>query len=787
MNSLDRKRWRDFWHLRGQVVAITLVVASGVAIAIMSLSTLYSLRQTRSLYYQQNRFAEVFAELKRAPESLRRRLAAIPGMGIVETRVVAAASLRIAGCDEPVTGQLIAIPEQRDVWLNRLTVRHGRLVEPDRDDEVVISESFARAHRFSPGDTLTVIINGRQQNLEIVGIALSPEFVYEAKPGSLLPDYKRFGILWLGRKALENAYDMEGAFNNVVATLGSGAVIGSVVDRLDQLLEPYGGQGAYGRAEQLSHRYLSEEFRQLEQMATIYPTIFLGVAAFLLHVVISRLVHTERQQIAILKAFGYQNGVIGLHYFRLVMMIVLVGVACGVAVGVWLGRHLSELYMEYYRFPFLSYTVSPGVVAAVAAVTVLAAALGTVWSVSGAVRLPPAVAMRPAPPAVYRPSWLERLGLQRFFSQPARMVIRHLERQPLRSGLTIIGIAMAGAILMVGSIFQNSIEYLVDVHFGLAHREDLTVAFVEPTASRSLYELQRYPGVIWGEVYRTVPVRLRSRHRQYRTAVMGVRPENELHRLLDRDLQPFQPSPAGIMLTDQLGSILQVKEGDRLTVEALEGRRPVRELTVAGLVKEYVGVSAYMELAALNRFMAEGELVSGVYLRVDEDRLPAVYAALNTMPRVAGTVVQRHAVESFYETMAEQVLIFTFFVTMFAGIIAFGVVYNSARISLAERGRELASLRVLGFSRREISAILLGELAILTLAAIPLGFLAGYGLCFYIISYLQTDLYRIPLVIDGSTYAFSAVMVLLAAGISGLLVRRRLDHLDLIAVLKTRE
>ncbi|MFQ5937649.1 MAG: ABC transporter permease, partial [Acidiferrobacterales bacterium] len=623
--------------------------------------------------------------------------------------------------------------------------------------------------------------------LRIVGVGLSPEHIYQIAPGAVFPDFKRYGVMWMARTPLGTAYDMEGAFNDAVLTVFAGAQVEDVIDRLDELLEPYGGLGAYAREDQVSHRYLSEEFRMLAQMATIFPVIFLGVAAFLLNVVITRLVSTQREQMAALKAFGYSNFDVGTHYVKLVIVIALTGVSGGLAAGTWLGLALSELYMDFYRFPFLKYELEPGVAISAAFISTAAAVLGTLNAVRRASLLPPAEAMRPEPPVLYRATVIERLGLQRLLDQPTRMIARHLERRPVKSLLSVSGIALACAIMMVGSFQEDAVEYMVDVQFEFAQRQDLTVTFVEPTSWRALYELQSLPGVKHGEPFRAVSVRLRFQHRSYRTSIQGIEPGGTLHRLLDSELQPFDVAPAGVVLTDHLGKTLGVRPGDILTVEVLEGTRPVRTVPVTALVSEYVGLSAYMDRAALNRLMREGNAISGVHLAADARYQPEVYAALKEMPRVAGTSVRVDAIKSFQETLGDTLLIFTFINTLLAGTIAFGVIYNSARIAVSERSRELASLRVLGFTRAEISYILLGELGALTLAAIPVGFLIGRGLCAYIASNLQTDLYRVPLILESSTYAFAATIVLASALISGLLVRRQLDHLDLVAVLKTKE
>ncbi len=787
MRTIDRKILRNLWGMKGQALAIALVIASGVATFIMSVSTMQSLRLTQAAFYRDYRFADVFASLKRAPERVRRRIREIPGVDLVRTRVTASVNIDIRGFPDPVTGDIISIPDTGESLLNKLYLRQGRLVEPFRDNEVIIGEAFAEAHGFTPGDELGIVINGRRKTFTIVGIALSPEHIYQMPPGAMFPDFKRYGVMWMGRSALATAYDMKGAFNDVALTLSAGADINDVIDRLDEVLRPYGGLGAYGRKDQLSHRYLSEEFRQLEQMAAIFPVIFLGVAAFLLNVVVSRLVSIQREEIAVLKAFGYSNFDVGMHFVKLILLITLAGVISGIAGGFWLGQYLSTVYMEFYRFPFLKYELRLLVAVIAAFVSASAALLGTLHSVRKAALLPPAQAMRPETPVTYRETLAERLGLKRMLSQPGRMIIRHIGRRPVKSLLTVTGIAFALAIMMVGSFQEDALDYMVDVQFGLSQREDLAVTFVKPVSRRALYELQSLEGVQYGEIFRTVYARLRFRNRSFRIAIQGLEPGGDLRRLLDADLKPFDLPQSGIVLTDYLGEMLGVHAGDRLTVEMLQGSRPVLDVPVAALVSQFIGVSAYMDISALNRIMHEGNAISGVYLSADPRYQPGIFEKLKGMPKIAGTEVREKAIKNFYETMGETMLIFTFINTLLAGIIAFGVVYNSARIALSERGRELASLRVLGFTKGEISYILLGELGVLTLAAIPAGFLIGRGMCAYIAESLRTDLYRVPLILEMNTYAFAATVVLVSACISGLIVRHKLDHLDIIAVLKTKE
>jgi len=787
MRALDRKLWRELWAMRGQALAIAAVIVSGVATLVMSLTALDSLDRTRDLFYRDYAFAEVFASLKRAPQDLAARLSALPGVGQAETRVVAAVRLEVDGFPEPVTGQILSVPDHGPQRLNRLHLRAGRLPEPGRADEVVLHETFSEAHDLTPGGRVTAIINGRRQVLTVVGVALSPEYVYQIAPGALLPDYQRYGILWMARTPLASAYGLDGAFNDVALVLARPAVEADVIRRLDDLLEPYGGAGAIGRGDQLSHHFLSEELRQLRTTATVFPLIFLGVAAFLLNVVVSRLIATQRDQIGILKAFGYGNGAIGWHYLEMVLLIALAGVAGGIALGIWFGKGLSGVYSEFYRFPSLQFVLRPEVVGIALAVAGGAVLTGTLHAVRRATRLPPAEAMRPESPVTYRATLLERLGLQRLLSQPTRMIARHIERRPIRSLLSITGVAMACGVMIVGNFQQGAIDFMVDVQFGLSQRDDLTVSFVEPTATRALGGLRSLPGVVRVEGQRVAPVRLRFGHRSFRTTIQGVESGSTLQRVLDDRLRPIEVPPDGLLLTDHLADILGVSPGEAVRVEALEGARVQREVPVRAVTTQFVGVGATMDRTALNRLLQEGDVVSGAMLAVDRRDRQRVYDRLKEMPRVAGVLVHESSIQAFFDSMAGMVLYFSGIATLLGATIVFGVVYNTARIALSERSRELASLRVLGFRHDEIAYILLGELGVLTLAGIPLGFLVGHGLCAFLVSRFESDLYRIPLVVEPFSLALAAAAVLVAAALSFVLIWYRLGRLDLVAVLKTRE
>lgn len=785
MSVLDRKLLRDLWRLKTQVLAIALVMAAGVTTLVLGVGTYQSLRETQTAYYERHRFADVFAVARRAPERLAAGIAEIPGVAAVETRIVDSAVLDVEGMAEPASAQLVSLPDSGQAVLNTLYIRSGRTPDPAHPDEVVVNDAFAEAHGFGLGARFRAIVNGRLRTLEIVGIALSPEFIYTLAPGALVPDERRFAILWMSRRALEAAFDLDGAFSSVAVKLLAGASEDEVVDRLDALLERYGGRGAYGRRDQQSHAFLDAELDQLEAMTAVLPPIFLFVAAFLVNMTLTRLVALEREQIGLMKALGHSSTAVAWHYLKFVAAIGIIGIVIGMAAGTWLGRGLADLYSQFYRFPFLIFRIDPGVYVTAAAITILAAMLGAVRAVWSVARLSPAVAMQPAAPTRYR----------RLFGgahvgrmpQSAVMITRHIARWPLRAAFTLVGIALSVAVLVASLFTTDAVEHLIDAIFFQADRQDATITFVSERPDSVVSDIARLPGVLTVEPIRALAARLTFGPVSRRVAIEGRPPGADLSRLIDLDGRPVRLPEAGLALTDKLARVLGARVGDLVQVETLDRRRLVVDVPVTAVVQGYVGMASYMNLAALNRLNLEGHMISGVDIKLDAAARDALYARVKTMPAVASITLQTLALETLRKTMAENIQVMNGVFTGLALVIAFGVVYNSARIQLSERARELASLRVLGFRRAEVSWILLAELAILTVLALPLGWLVGYGLAFGIVRGLETELFQVPLVIERATYAWAALVVLAAAAGSALVVRRRIDRLDLVEVLKTRE
>lgn len=787
MKALDRKLLRDLRLMWSQALTIALVVASGVAGFITSFSAFESLSWSRDLYYADARFADVFATLKRAPRSLEKQLDAMPGAAHVETSVAQVVPISIPNVADPIMGLLVGLEARAPQRLNKVQLRSGRMMAVHHTGamEALVSEGFAAARQLKLGDQLSALVNGKRETLLLVGIALSPEYIFAGLGGS--PDQRGFGVFWVDRQALATAYNMEGAFNQVAVRLGPGATQGPVIDQLNRLLAPFGGISAHGRDQQLSHMVLNSEIKEQQVLGSVLPSIFLAVAGFLLNVVLSRQIATQREQVATLKALGYDNLAIGLHYLKLVLVIVVLGVALGLALGAAMGHWFVSIYADVFRFPALRYRMQPVLILAAVGVTLTAALLATLNAIRATVRLAPAEAMHPPAPGVYRPMLMERWGLQHWVSPAVRMMVRTMERRPLRTGLTIFGIAVAMAIVITGAFWRDSIAVLMDTQFHQVLRGDVSIGFIEASPARMAHDMAKLPHVTAVEGARTVAVRLVNANHTWRGAIQGKTAQPELHRIVGLKRQVFAPPPDGLLLTDRLAERLQVRPGDTVRVELLEGRLEVFELPVSTVVTEMLGMNAYLERRALNRLLREGDVINQVTVAVERGHEATLLNRLKELPRVAVAISKAVMQRNIEEVTARNVRVFSGVLTVFATIIAIGVVYNNARIALAERAWELASLRVLGFTRSEVSGFLLGELAIEITLALPLGMVLGYWLASSIVSLIKTDEFYFPFVIQPATYAYAALCVLAAGGVSALIVRRRVDALDLVGVLKTRE
>ncbi|NVJ99218.1 MAG: FtsX-like permease family protein [Alphaproteobacteria bacterium] len=782
---LNRKLLRDIIGMWGQVIAVSLVVACGVAVFVMMNGTLASLQNTLAAYYDRYAMADVWAPARRAPLQTLDTLSKIEGVRSVEGRISAAGVLDMPLEAEPVKARIISVPDGKAPAINRLYMKAGQL--PARGlEQVVVADDFAEAHRLRIGDKVSATLYGVRRELTVSGIALAPEFIYSIAPGEMIPNARRYAIMWMGYEALAHAYNMDGAFNEAVLLLGPTARVPDVLGRVDTILDSFGGVGAYHRDDQLSDEFLQSEFTTLGTLGGMLPPIFLGVAAFLLNMVITRIVEHEREQIGLMKAFGYTSNAIVWHYLRFAGVIVGLGVLAGCYMGYSMGGGMASIYQDFYKFPELKFAPGSLIYVKAAGFAVLAAVLGVLLAVRKTISLQPAVAMAPPAPTDY--SKIGRIAANaRWMDQGLRLIVRHIVRWPGRSAFTCLGVAMGMAIMIGAQSSRDAMNRMIDMQFELVSRQDLTVVFTEKQNPAVLHELAAIRGVLASEPFLAASATISYGHKSRHQGITGVMQNAQLNVLLDQTDRVVNPAPRGITLSASLADAIGADLGDTVHVRFREGERKEVSQLVQKIVPTYLGTPAYMDVSAMQEIMQEGDRISGAYLMVDTRWLDEIYSLLKDMPAVAAVSTNQTSRHSMKETMDETMGTMTFFNSVFASLIAIGVVFSGARISFYERQREIASLRVLGFTVAEVNAVLLGELAVLTFLALPLGAFIGYQLALTINTEMSSELFRVPTVVSNWSFAYAASMILIASILSAAVIAQQVKKLDLVIALKTRE
>jgi len=765
--------------MKSQTITIAIVVAAGVAMFVGSKSSYDSMARARDLFYSSTGFAEGFVSLKKAPQSTRSRIAETSGVAHVESRIVQEAALDFAGEKLPSAGRFISLPEK----LSRLAVRSGK--PPAALNEVMLSESFALANKLVPGSRLVAVLNGRRQVLRVSGTALSPEFIYIFRPGSFMPDDKHYGILYMTREAMESHFDFGGAFNDLAFTFAPGANVRHTLKSIDAVLEPYGGLGAYDRDKLASYAFLRDEFKQLRTNAFFLPLVFLGVAAFLLHIVATRLIARQREQIASFMALGYANREIAGHYLKLMLVISGGGALVGIAAGWWLGKSMTALYGDFYRFPDLRHVFHFSVPFWGLVIGASAGAVGTWFSVKRVMKMQPAQAMRPPMPERFAESFFERW----FKNIPAitRMFLRNLLRRPVRTVLTILGLSTSVMIMVLGLFMTDMMDAMLGTQFELLNRESMTVSFLRPVSATALGELKSRPGVQLAEGYRLVPVRLRSGQFTKELAITGLPPGAQLRRVADDKGRVVAMPASGVLLNARIAKKMGLKPGDTIQLELLEGNRRKIRVTVANLVEEILGQGCYMQSEALSRLLGEERSINVAALKIDLLKQDEIIAHLKTSSRVASISTREGTLKIFYDMMSRSMLAMITIILIFASAISVGVVYNTAMILLSERTFELGSLRILGFTKAEVFEMIASELGTTVLASLIPGCALGYGFAWLMMNTVDTEEFTIKLIITSRTYVTAVLVSLATALVSFVILYFRIRKMDLVSVLKVRE
>ncbi|MGE0762561.1 MAG: ABC transporter permease [Bdellovibrionales bacterium] len=786
MTGLHRKLFRDFRGMGGQIFTIALLIIGGVSVLVSSWSSYQSLQAAKEMFYKEFRFADIFAEVVRAPESVAQTIAHLDGVAQLETRIIKEGLVEVRGQVEPALGRFISWHGDPQS-INLIYLRQGRMPQAASPIEVIVHEAFATAHRLRTGETLRVLIGGKQKDLIVSGVGLSPEYVYALSPIAPLPDDKHFGVFWMRHEDLIALTGMDGAFNSLQIKADHHDSVNELKRQIDVILQPYGNIQAYDRIRQLSNLFVEDEIRQQRVMAIVIPSIFLAVAMFILNIILSRMISLHRAQIATLKSLGYGAWTLLFHYFQLVTLILIAGIVPSLFLGAWIGKWYSGLYEDFFRFPSINFSLSSSAIILGIMAGLVPGWVGAIGALRRVFSLQPAEALRPLSPPSFQKGLFEKFGLGRRLNLFSKMILRSMLFRPLRLSLSVLGIAAALAILINGSFWTDIIDFMINRQFHEMRREDLTVRLGHPRGLSVLSEINRIPGVITAEGERSVPVRVQFKNYKKEASLLGRNKGATLSRVLDEKGRLIEPSPGGVLLSRYFEKTFGLRPGDLVDMKVLEGTQAEFAVPVMGFVDDLVGQQAYALKHDLHRWQKETPTFDTLQVKIDPMYADSIYVALKSRPEVAGITIRRLLLNSFTETVANMITTFTVILYLFAVAIVGAVIYNSARINFSERAWELASLRILGFGVRPSFEILFLDIGLQVLLALIPGLALGYWLSYLSTNLIHNETFKFPLVIELSTYAAAVLVLVFTYLVSGVLLYRKVNQLDFSEALKARE
>lgn len=787
MKALNRKLWRDLKSLRSQTTTMAILIICGVALLVATWSAYHSLRAARDSYYREYSFADIFAECKLFSIYTLSKIRAIPGVQFAEARISVEGLVNVAERNEPAVGRFLSLPSSGQPQLNRLHLRKGRLPVDRHEVEVVVHEGFSEAHHLNPGDKLLITIGGQQEEVRVVGIALSPEFVYALSPAAPLPDDLHFGVFWMTESRLQNMAKLGASYNSVLIKLGKAASKPAVIAALDQILKPFGSLGAYARDRQSSNRLVEDEIAEQKVSAFFIPAVFLGIATFLVNIIASRLIALHRSQIAALKSLGYTRWEVSLHYLELVLAMTLMGTIPGLLLGAVLGSWMSKTYESYFRFPELDFSISTSAAFIGFLAGMMPGPLGAWSSIRAAFNLAPAEAMRPLAPQIFRASFFEKSNLQGRLPIRQRMILRNILAKPFRLFLLIFSLSAALGIVITASSWGDMIEYLLQSQFNRLQREDLSISLNRPQSRNALQEIAAIPGVVAAEGFRVVPIRITFMNHQREITLTGWPKNAAMRQLLDSSLHMIPLPDRGLLLSRFFAKDWGVRPGDTVQVTPLEGQQKSLLVPVVGFTDELIGINASMKIEFLSNLLGEEASYNLITLKVDPHKKEEVYVRLRSYPEVISVNLKQALYEGFRSTFGQVIRTSTLVLMVAALLIAIGIIYNSVRVSFSERSWELASMRILGFEQSAVSAVLLAEIGVQVGLSLGPGCLLGWSLTHLSMRLIHTEAFGFPVIIQWSTYASGLFTIIMAFLGSAWIAKRMIARIQPVEALKSRE
>ncbi len=792
VNVLDRKLLRDLYRSKSLLVAITLIITVGVMCFVTMQTSYHNLTSAKSRYYQQCRMADFWIEAKKIPLADIDDIRQLPGVAQVDTRVQFYATVDIEASVKPINGLVASLPNSRTTLINDILIQQGDYFSKQRENEVIVSDKFARQHRLFPGSRIHLLLNNRRQELIVAGTAISSEFTYLLGPGALLPDPESFGVFYVKRSYAEDIFDFEGGANLITGRFSPNLKQNSAVllEQMEDRLDDYGIFSTYELSEQASNQFLTNEIDGLKSFASVMPTIFLLVAALILNVMLSRLVRQQRTTIGTLKAIGYSDGTIFIHFLKLGFVVGVVGSVVGSVSGFYLAAAMTVVYEQYFEFPDLcnEFHFETHLIGLIASLT--CALSGSFFAARSALRLVPAEAMRPAPPQSGRAILLERITwFWQHLSSAWRSTLRGLSRHWMRTSVAIFAAAMGSALLVTGFMMIAAQNFLIDFQFHRVSRSDVDLTFGDEISQDSLSELKRLSGVDRVEPLLSVSCTLVNGPYRKKIAIQGVSPDATLSVPRDPRGEPIGIPESGLVLDQRIAATLQVLPGDELMFTPVSGEKLTQVVRVAKLTDSFLGLSANADIGYVSRLIGESDIMNGAQLAVDSTPAHRVelYRQLKQMSNVRSINDRQQLTQVLTDTLLQNQLVMIGMLVFFSSVIFLGSILNASLVSLAERQSQVAMFRALGYGEWEIGLIFLRESVCTNSIGTLLGLPLGYLLTVLMSQSFSTDLIRLPIVWNNWIAFATITLAIIFTSFAQTLVQRTINTMDFMDALKNKE
>ena len=735
-------------------------------------------------FYRVNRLADTYGYVQSMPVSYTDTLRKIPGIAAVQSRYVTELRAEVPGAADTITLKLIASDPADETPLNLLNIE-GR-ANTDKS-ELLVNPAFMQAHKLRAGDEILVISQGREFSMTVTGTAISPEYVYIVKNTSqMLPDEAGYGIAYITAEGMAMLTGHEGVANSIVLEREPGVTFDQVRTGLEDQLRPYGLKELYDKEDLMSYFFLELEMSSIAAMSTSLPMVFLFLAIVVLYLMLKRVIEQERTQIGTLKAFGYSNRRLIGHYLGYGMVTGITGGILGWVLGYLLSRVYLEMFLQFFMLPRLAGGFDPGGIVRALSLSAGSGLLGAYAGVRSIIRLHPAEAMRAESPRSFRFDIINYIGIFRqFLSSRGNMSLRSISRNPVRSLFVVISIMFSfGIISLVGS-FNGLIDKMIFAQLQDIQRYQVKLSLEQPLHYRqAVEEAWQLDSVSYAEGLLELPFRISSRHLHRDIVLTGVPDHSVLYHIADTNTGETYPPPTGsIILSNGLAGELQVRAGDRIMLSS-NLLPDDTELTVSAVIEQNMGSGSYTGLGFLSELTGHPEMANAIILNTDD--VGALKESVKSSS-VITTIEDKEKTLSGYRAMMGMFTGVYAALELLGTLVAFAIIYNTATISLSERKREYATLRVLGLSVGEVAGIMNFEYAVLTVCGIVLGIPFTRLLNHAVNMMMDTDLFCMPSTLPVSAYLLGVSSCVLAIVFSGRSATGKIRRFDMVEVLKERE